>query len=144
MVMAQVSRSSADKTWISERASRRREGNAVGADSVVMDVGHLSVEKEIRLEQNFKTTSFVKSKVYFQDSQCMEQRRCGFLLFRDTQDRWMIRKTRTRPTLVSLATDIAINICLRSGASLQKATAIVAEKKCSNQRHVVICKLISR
>lgn len=42
--MAQVSRSSALRTWISERASRRRDGNAVGALSVVMDVGHLSFD----------------------------------------------------------------------------------------------------
>lgn len=41
--MAQVSLSSADKTWISERASRRREGNAIAEDSVVVDVGQMSV-----------------------------------------------------------------------------------------------------
>lgn len=41
--MAQVSRSSALSTWISERASRSLDGKAVAALSVVMDVGHLSV-----------------------------------------------------------------------------------------------------
>ena len=45
VVMAQVSLSSADKTWISERASRRRDGNAVAADSVVVEVGQISVER---------------------------------------------------------------------------------------------------
>jgi hypothetical protein len=49
VVMAQVSRSSADKTWISERASRRREGNAVEADSVVVEVGQTSVGERRRV-----------------------------------------------------------------------------------------------
>lgn len=53
VVIAQVSLSSADRTWISERASRKREGNAVAADSVVVEVGQISVDeaKERRLEK---------------------------------------------------------------------------------------------
>jgi len=48
VVIAQVSLSSAERTWISERASRKREGNAVAADSVVVDVGQISVMRRKR------------------------------------------------------------------------------------------------
>lgn len=55
----------------------------------------------------------------------------SFMMFVIAND----REKKNRPTLVSLATDITVNVCLRSRASLEKTTAIVAEKKCSNQRH---------
>jgi hypothetical protein len=41
-------------------------------------------------------------------------------------------------TLVPLAANITVDICLRSRASLQQTTAVVAEKKSSDQRHVCI------
>jgi len=41
-------------------------------------------------------------------------------------------------TLVSFAAHITINVCLRSWASLQQTTAVITEKKGSDQRHVCV------
>jgi hypothetical protein len=56
---------------------------------------------------------------------------------------WMQKNDRRKEikkklTLVSLAANITIDICLRSRASLQQTTAVVTEKKSSDQRHVCI------
>jgi hypothetical protein len=42
------------------------------------------------------------------------------------------KKCLEKLTLVSLAANITIDICLRSRASLQQTTAVVAEKKSSD------------
>lgn len=43
---------------------------------------------------------------------------------------------KNRLTLVSLAADITVNVCLRSRASLKQTTAVVTKKKGTDKRHV--------